>query len=254
MRILQYFLPVCIVVLFTGCLDIDENVNVSKDGSGQFAMDVDMSQMVDMIKQYMSKEEQMQNSLQKMDTTIQMKDVVDNAPNLTGEQKDLLRPGSVTVQLDVDQKIFRTHMWFPFSSLDNLQKLYKALGDGSLGNAKLLGGLAGGGGLGDGASSPDINQFNGIYDIVCKDGNMSKTLNKEKFNKLMADPDMAQIKQAGAMGLEIQYTTSLSLPRPVRKVDNPLAKLSDDKKTVTIKYNLMDVFGKPSQFNYHIEY
>jgi len=50
------------------------------------------------------------------------------------------------------------------------------------------------------------------------------------------------------------YTTTITLPRPVKKVDNPLAKLSDDKKTVTIKFNLVDVFEKPEQFGYNIEY
>jgi hypothetical protein len=83
---------------------------------------------------------------------------------------------------------------------------------------------------------------------------MSKTLNKAKWEKLVADPQLSQMKQAGQMGIEINYTTSVSLPRPIKKVDNPLAKLSADKKTVTIKYNLVDVFDKPDQFSYHIEY
>jgi len=62
------------------------------------------------------------------------------------------------------------------------------------------------------------------------------------------------MQQASQMGMEILYTTTLSFPRPIKKVDNPLAKLSDDKKTVTIKYNLVDVFEKPEQFGYNIEY
>jgi hypothetical protein len=56
------------------------------------------------------------------------------------------------------------------------------------------------------------------------------------------------------MGVEILYTTTLTLPRPVKKVDNAQAKLSDDKKTVTIKYNLIDVFDHPEQFGYNVEY
>lgn len=250
MKILKLFLPVCIILLFTGCLDIDENVKVNQDGSGKLSLDMDMSQMVEMLQQYMSKDEQLQKGMEKMDTTIQMKDIVDTVSSLTAEQKALFRPGSVSIKMDMDQKIFKTHMQFPFTSLDNLQKLYKAMGDGSLGNAKLMSSLTGD----QGSGSPDINQFSGIYDVVCKDGNMSKSLNKAKWDKLMADPQMEQVKQASQMGIEVMYTTSLTLPRPVKKVDNPLAKLSDDKKTVTIKYNLIDVFEKPDKFNYHIEY
>jgi hypothetical protein len=44
------------------------------------------------------------------------------------------------------------------------------------------------------------------------------------------------------------------LPRPVKKIDNSLAKLSDDKKTVVMKFNLINAFDHPEQFGYSIEY
>jgi hypothetical protein len=56
------------------------------------------------------------------------------------------------------------------------------------------------------------------------------------------------------MGMDINYTTTLTLPRPVKKISNPLAKQSDDKMTVTMKYNLIDVFDHPAQFEYTVEY
>jgi hypothetical protein len=130
--------------------------------------------------------------------------------------------------------------------------------DGSLGTTQLFKGLAPGGSSADAAAtdspSPDINQFNKIYDFTSKDGLMAKHLNEDKWKALQSDPQMAQIKQASQMGIEINYTNTIVLPRPVKKVDNPLAKLSEDKKTVTIKYNLMDVFDHPEKFNYSIEY
>jgi len=144
------------------------------------------------------------------------------------------------------------HSMFPFTSLANLQKLYTLMNDGSLGNAKLFGSL--GGDAGAGASPGDINQFNSIFDFTCKDGLLTKKLNKEKFDALKNDPQMAQVKQASQMGMDINYTTTLTLPRPVKKISNPLAKQSDDKMTVTMKYNLIDVFDHPAQFEYTVEY
>jgi len=137
----------------------------------------------------------------------------------------------------------------PFTSQENLQKLYIVMSDGSLGNAKLFGGLGG-----DQGGSPDINQFNGIYDFTSKDGLMAKKVNEEKWKALKDDPQMAQVKQAAQMGMEINYTTTIVLPRAIKNVDNPLAKLSEDKKTVVMKFNLIDVFDHPEQFNYRIEY
>lgn len=253
MKIFKYLLPLSFACLMMGCLDINENVDIKKDGSGKMALDMDLSQMVELLQTYMGKDELAKKGMEKMDTTILMKDIVDTAKNLTPEKKALLRAGTVHIKMDLDQKIFTTHMQFPFSNLAQLQSLYKTISDGSLGNTNLLSSLAGQSGQG-GQGSPDINQFNGIYDFTCKDGIMSKKLNDEKWKALKSDPQLSQMQQASQMGMEIMYTTTIALPRPVKKVDNPLAKLSDDKKTVTIKYNLVDVFEKPEQFSYNIEY
>jgi len=258
MKILKFILPLSLIFFLTGCLDIDEKIDVKKDGSGTMAMDMDMSQMLEMLQNYMSKEDLAKKGMEKMDTTIFMKDIVDTIKSLTAEKKALLRPGSVHVKMDMEQKVFKTHMQFPFTSLDNLQKLYAALSDGSLGNAQLFKGLGpvgqDGHGAGNNGGSPDINQFNGIYDFTSRDGLMTKKLNADKWKALKDDPQMAQMKQASQMGVEILYTTAITLPRPIKKVDNTLAKLSDDKKTVIIKYNLMDVMDHPEQFGYTIEY
>jgi hypothetical protein len=130
------------------------------------------------------------------------------------------------------------------------------MGDGSIGTAQLFKNLGGGddAGGGAGAPSPDINQFNGIYDFSSRDGLMTKKVNADKWKALQNDPQLAQMKQASQMGMEINYTTTIVLPRPVKKIDNATAKLSDDKKTVTMKFNLIDAFDHPEQFGYTIEY
>jgi hypothetical protein len=252
MKILKIILPAILAFSFAGCLDINESVDIRKDGSGQLTMDMDMSQMVDILQTYMGKDELEKKGMSKMDTTILLKDIVDTSANLSEDKKAILRPGRVHIKLDMDAKVFTVHSMFPFTSLSNLQKLYTLMNDGSLGNAKLFGAL--GGDAGAGASPGDLNQFNSIFDFTCKDGLLTKKLNKEKFDALKNDPQMAQVKQASQMGMDINYTTTLSLPRPIKKISNPLAKQSDDKLTVTMKYNLIDVFDHPEQFEYTVEY
>jgi hypothetical protein len=255
MKILKIVLFLFVTIGFTGCLDIYEKIDVKKDGSGAVTMDMDMSQMLEMLQQYMGKEDLEKKGLAKMDTTINMKDILDSVTTLPADKKALLSTGTVHIKLDMDAKVFTTHMTFPFSNQENLQKLYATLGDGSLGTAQLFKNLGGDqGGAGAGGPSPDINQFNGIYDFTCHDGLMTKKVNQDKWKALLADPQMAQVKQAAQMGVEINYTTTIVLPRPVKKVDNATAKLSDDKKTVVMKFNLVDAFDHPEQFGYSIEY
>jgi ribosomal protein RSM22 (predicted rRNA methylase) len=252
MKLLKFILPAVLALGFAGCLDINEDVDIRSDGSGQLTMDMDMSQMVDLLSTYMGKDELQKKGMDKMDTTILLKDIVDTVSTMTADQKAILRPGRVHIKLDMDAKVFTVHSMFPFTSMANLQQLYVLMNNGSLGNAKLFGALSGGD---TGGGSPGgVDQFNSIFDFSCKDGLLIKKLNKAKFDSLKNDPQLAQVKQATQMGMEINYTSTLTLPRPAKKVDNPIAKLSDDKKTVTMKFNLMDVFDHPDQFEYTVEY
>src|SRR5690348_9064190 len=100
MKFFKYLFPLFFVFLMTGCLDIDEKVNIGKDGSGQMAMDMDMSQMVEMLQTYMGKEELDKKGMDKMDTTILMKDLVDTVKSLSPEKKAVLRKGTVHIKMD----------------------------------------------------------------------------------------------------------------------------------------------------------
>jgi hypothetical protein len=62
------------------------------------------------------------------------------------------------------------------------------------------------------------------------------------------------MKQLTSSGMEILYTTTIKLPRAAKPSDNPLIKLSDDKKTVTMKYNLLELLENPAKFAYKIQY
>lgn len=254
MKMLKYVLVAGLAMGFAGCLDVNEKIDMKKDGSGTLTMDMNMGQMLDMLESYMGKDELEKKGVQKMDTTINLKDILATDTSLPADKKALLSAGSVHIQLDPDQKIFTTHMRFPFSSQQNLQKLYSVISDGSLGTAQLFRDM--GGAEGGSVASPDINQFNGIYDFTSRNGLISKKVNVDKWKALMNDPQMAQIKAASQLGsgTDVTYTTTVVLPRPAKKVDNSLAQLSDDKKTVIMKFNLLDVLDHPEKFNYSIEY
>lgn len=255
----KFLLPVVFMITLAGCFEIDEQIDIKSNGSGQLTVNTNMSQLLEMIQTYIGKEE-MDKQLPKraLDTTVLMKDVVDTAKNITPEKKALVRDGKIHMKLNMDEKVFKADMHFPFTSLSNLQALYTSMNDGSLGTANLFKGLASGkadtDSSGAPANMPDMNQFNSIYDFQSRDGMISRKVNAEKWKALQESQEFAQMKQATAMGIEIPYSLTVNLPRPVKKIDNALSKLSDDKKTVTIKYNLIEVFEHPEKFEYTIAY
>ena len=256
MKTLKLLIPVILLFSLAGCFDIHEEIEVNKNGSGQMSINMDMSQLLDIMQTYVGKDE-MEKQLPKrmMDTTILMKDLVDTARDMPAEKKALVREGRIHMKLNMDEKLFKTDIHFPFKNLSDLQKLYTSMNDGSLNTTKLFSGLASGKDSANNAGNmPDIGQFNGIYDFQSRDGLITRKLNPEKWKQFQDGQQFAQAKEVGNMGMEVGYTLTLSLPRSVKKIDNPLAVLSEDKKTVTMKYNFVEVFSHPEKFEYTIAY
>lgn len=250
----------CTLFIFSlvGCLEIEEKIDVKNNGTGELTVNTDMSQMLSMMESMLGKEELEKELPRKsVDTTVMMKDFIDTSKSISAENKSLFRTGKMHLKLNMADKVFKANMNFPFTSLTNLQKLYTAMNDGSLNTADMFRGLTSGKPPGNDdtvGGSPDMNQFNSIYSFTVKDGTISRKLDPVKWKNLQASPQFSQMKQTSSMGIEMPYTLVVNLPRPVKKIDNSLATLSPDKKTVTIKYNLTDVFDNPEKFEYTIAY
>ena len=253
-------LAVLATVLLTSCLEINEEVVINENGSGQLTSSMDLSQLIDML-QAMGGEEFEKRKDEKIDSTINLKDITDTAKNMTAEQKELMRDGKMHIKMNMDEKVFKLDMQYPFNNLERLQKLTTAISDGGIGLGSMMKGAMQPkqpAGLDQpnihNSDDPEMDQLMGIFDYNISNGLIKKTVNAEKLKKVLDNPKMAEMQQGADMGIEVIYNVTYKLPRPVKKVDNPKAKISDDKKTVTIRQNLMDIFTKSDQFAFTIEY
>ncbi len=258
MKRMKFLLTVVSMFFLAGCFEINEDINVKADGSGVYSVHTDMSQLLQAMQSYLGKDEMdKQMPSKNIDTTVMMRTLVDTAKNITAEDKALIKDGSVHLKLNIEQKVFNSDIVIPFKSLSDLQKLYNSMNNQSLGFNQLFKGMAGKpdtASSGNDNSMPDMNQFNAIYDFESHDGLLSRKLNAEKWKALQQSPQYAQMKDAGSMGISIPYTLTINVPRPVKKVDNILAKLFPDRKKVIIQYNLIEVFDHPEKFEYTIVY
>ena len=132
MRMLKLLFVALGCVLFASCLEINEEVEIKENGSGQLSSSMDLSQLVDMMAA-MGGEEFEKKKDEKIDSVIYLKDIIDTAKNLTAEQKRLTRDGTVRVQMNMAEKLFKLDMHYPFSSLERLQQLHAAMSDGGIG-------------------------------------------------------------------------------------------------------------------------
>ena len=257
MKRLKYIFTLASMLLLAGCFEINEDIDVKADGKGVYSVHNDMSQILQAMSTYLGKDEMdKQMPTRNIDTTAMMKSLVDTAKNISAEDKALIKDGSVHLVLNLDKKEFKTDIVIPFKNLSDLQKLYNAMNSQSLGFSQFFKGIAGkpDSSAGTDSGMPDMNQFNSIYDFVSHDGLISRKLNAERWKALQQSPQFSQMKEAGNMGISIPYTLTISVPRPVKKVDNELAKFFPDRKKVIMQYNLIEVFDHPEKFEYTIVY
>ncbi len=269
MKPLKLLFVVLSCVWFTSCLEINEEVEIKANGSGSLSTTTDLSQLIDMMSAFGGEEFDKKKD-EKMDTTFSMKALIDTSTKFTSAQKALLKDGMMSIKMDMAAKQFNFKMRVPFQSLENYQQLSALLSDGIGGMGTVMQGMMGGKNPGKGIEtekdsvgiidqpapipSPDLDKITSVYDFNVSDGLIKKTVNQEKYKKLLENPQMKELEQGAGMGIELLYNTTYKLPRPVKKVSNPALKISDDKKTITMRFNLLEIFATPEKFEYSIEY
>src|SRR5688572_25523835 len=254
----KYVLAVAFSIFFVSCYEVNEEIEIKADGSGTYVTKMDMGALIDMMQSFAGEEELQKEGLDKvLDTTILFKSLLDSAKDATAEQKELMKDGKMKMQMNIKEKLFKMDMSFPYKNLNNLQQLMSGKAGGGTGMTAALKNVFGkkdGENEAAAPKGPDMGDFAGIYDVTIKNGLIEKKVNTVKYKEFMDRPEMAQLKQVTSSGMEVLYTTTIKLPRAAKKADNPMIKLSDDKKTVTMKYNLLELLENPEKFAYSIQY
>lgn len=240
--------------LFSGCFEMDEEITIDKNGSGNLAMKTNMGKSFSMLSAMMKPEDLQKAGIQEVkDTTISMKDILGATSSLADTKKSLLEAGTLRMQVNAAEQVFNLNTNFPFSSPDKLQQLYQVQGEAM---EAILKGMAlnGGGMMGNDVSMKMISSY---FDLVTTKNSISRKLNKERYEGLATDQMMQQLKQMSAMmgGMgEPTANTVVKLSAPAKKIEGAHAELSTDKKIVTIKNKMLDIFEHPENFEYTIQY
>lgn len=247
------------LVLLTGCIDSDENISINKDGSGVYAVKMDMSRMLDMIKGFQEmaaaetgkKDSTQQKMLPEkaMDTTIHFADLPDTSGNLSEAEKALMRDGTLHMVMNQDAGQFRMEMRFPFKKPEDLVRIQELMqrNGGMMGNAMK--------GFNEGTEQagqlPDVNS---LFDFTFRDGLIERRLNPERLKAFQENNQMSQLKEATTMFGESSFNTAIQLPRKPKKMEGPGVKPGADANTIIIKTTLEEVLQNPNALTFRVEY
>lgn len=216
-----------------------QEITLNEDGSGTISNTNDMSTLIGMAKQMGGAD--MEGANQVVDSTISMNAGADSIPNLTAEEKEMVKKGTLRINMDMKNEKFLTKLSFPFTSPAEVA-VYNKL-SGKIMSETLKEQM--GEGMPMGGEMPEPSSFDDYYNINFSNGLLTKTLDKEKFARAADDEYLKSMKETAAMGLSMKANYVINLPRPAKMVEGKGIRLSEDKKTITISSDLDDFFDVP---------
>ena len=244
--------------IFSGCLDTVEELTITKDGSGTYKTTMDMSGMFDMIEMMAAMDTSANSQLKELsgkdiDSTFSLRSIMDTVAGITEDQRQLYKDATMSLTMKQKEKLFKMVMNYPFKKMEDVQNIIElnATGKGMDVFNKSVRKDDNLPTTDEKGSMPSINNF---FDITYKKGLVERKYNEVKIEELKKDEKYSMMKSAGGMMESITYTSILHLPKPATKVEGTMVKISDDKKTVTIKSTLSDLFDNPKSLGFRIEY
>ncbi|HEX4876562.1 MAG TPA: hypothetical protein VFV31_07815 [Chitinophagaceae bacterium] len=247
-----FFILFSATFLLTGCLETTQEITINDDGSGTIVSTSDFSALLGLAKQMGGAGELEKAGDMVKDTVISMQQGADSIPNLTAEEKEMLRKGSLRVNMNMKEEKFLTSLTIPFSNAADIAKVNK-LANKALGET-MKEQMSGGSPLGGDQQMPEASSFDDYYKFEFSNGELTKKLDKDKYAGAESDEYLKGMKEATSMGLSMKATYIINLPRPAEKAEGKGVKLSEDKKKVTITADLDDFFSNPEKLEYKIKY
>jgi hypothetical protein len=258
-----------LVLLLSSC-EVTKEISIQNDGSGSFSSTTDMSGVMGMVKMSMDAQmKNLQDSLgdnkdldlgRAVDTTVSMALLADSIPELSAEERDLVRKAMLGLNIDMKNEKFITKLQMPFKNTSEISKMDKLSSrvipqilkkEMNKSGEKMPSELGGLGGLG-GGEMPE-GSIDDYFVISYAKGLIEKKLIPDKYANKDADEGLKALQQMSSMGMG-NTKTIYNLPRPVKKTTGKGITVSEDKKTVTIMTTAEDFFDDAKGMEFKIEY
>lgn len=254
-------LIVAVMMVFSGCINIVEEITFKKNGSGTYALTFDLGDMISMLKQMdldkmlndgeesddgeedVAKEER---EPMVRDSTINFGDVIAEAGQEV-ENPEFWKKVNMRINVNEPKGIFDMKMYFDFKNAKEITYFHE--------NLNKLGGESDAAGLGGEDANP-LGGMGGIFKMLGGDNGLMKGNNKWKFKKRtfsrsttqvdmdkveLSDEEQQQLDMMKMMFASATWKTVYNFPRKVKSVDNNNSSISKNGKTVTTSVGLIDL-------------
>jgi hypothetical protein len=244
-----------LLVLFccSSCVDIEEHYDFKMDGSCNVVYGFDMSSAVSVLMNLMSDSVRAtpQFSMVK-DTSLNFYSALPDTTQLklTPDEVNMAKSSNLTVKMDLRKSVMKMSINHLAKNSADLQYYLQHISKISLNGQ--LNGVAG---------SNEPKGFDGQQLVAGQDyysynitpHKFYRVIDKVKFNAFLKKTQ-STFAMAKAMLIDMPYKVILTFAKPVKKISNPKAILSADRKKVTLITNMDEMMKDPTIMNLKIDF
>lgn len=228
------------VGLLTTSCNVTETITFAEDGSGIMTLDMDGERMMAMAGgQFGDK---------KIDSTFSfrelLKDKIDSIATMPKEEQDRFKKlENLDVHMQVDPEMGQLKMKFTnkFKKAGDLVNMMEAFSDVAGSRTKM-----------DKSAIPGLENLNPPVVFSYNGKKFTKTIQASENPVVENDSVQMMMMQMGQAFEGSTYTVTYNFPKKVKSVSNKTAKISDDKKSVTVVYDFMDYMERPKTMDLEV--
>ncbi len=129
MEKIKLILIILCLSIFSSCVDTEELIVINKDNSGTYTIIGDMGKFFQLAKSFGNKgvDDGQKDKNQDVDTTVFLKDIINQVEYLSASEKELYKNGTYSVKISEKDNEFKMVVSCPFANLEQLQELKKNL-------------------------------------------------------------------------------------------------------------------------------
>lgn len=249
----RYLFLLVSLFLLTSC-NFTEEITFNEDGSGEFIMSYDMSEVMKTLNEEMGGGEKKEGKEKvKMDSVVKFKDLLvekaDSIATLPQEEQDRIKSLESIVmkmKMDEDKGIFNLGVGSTFTSLNELPEALKKIDEAKSFNSQQDQTFSK---MGDSeVAKASENMFEYIdfsYDGKTFSRSLKKDYEQSSEDLEALNNEISEMGESKEMFESMSYTLIYNFPKAVKSVTNKNAEISNDGKTVTLTMNFIDVIKSP---------
>jgi len=234
-------------------VDVVEHYDFKADGSCKVTYAFDMSKAVSVLMNLMSDSLKATPQFGAVkDTTLNFYSALPDSTQqkMTLAQMNLAKSSNLSVQMNLPKNVMKVSVSHQAKDAADLQYYLRNISMiASQSNLKRVKG------------SDNLSDFNAqellsgqdYYTYEVTPHRFYRIIDKAKFNAFMKKTS-ATFSMAKAMLIDMPYKVVLNFAKPVKKVNNPKAIVSADKKHVTLVTNMDEIIKNPSVMNLKIDF